>query len=199
MDAQPAAWDLLSDGMTLCIRRDGYRQAVRLLDEPWLKLLQHCRSQFYAIFENCRNDGMDYRLEQLDNSSLRAELSAMSLTTWEPLLAADNAPVLPDLHGGRWTCRELTSLGQLAAEGLQMHHCVIWYRHRCQAGRTAIFSLRRCTPYFEPDRYRRVLTIEVERETRTIVQVKGRWNRRALPGERYILRQWARANQLQWK
>ena len=189
------AWELLADGIALIIRRDGWRRAKRLIDEPWPKLLDHCRSQFYSIFETYRRD-LGYRLERLNTPGFRKELSNISLTTWTALLPEQMCNVHPDQWGNPRRFEEITSLGNLIAEGMHMRHCVVTYRRRCQSGRSAIFSLRFHSVRNPTGPGRRALTIEVERESRTIVQVKGRWNRHPYEFENAVLRRWARANRL---
>jgi hypothetical protein len=198
LDLRQGDWSLLTDGMLLSIRRDGYRQAARLLDIPVPMLLRHCRTLFHSLLEAYRADGLGYRVEHLSHPGLRAELCDMAVAVWPPLLPGDPAQAWTDAPDGHWICRELTSLSQLVAEGQRMRHCVATYRTSCQSGRTAIFSLRRARPGTPQNEYPRVLTIEVERSTRCIVQVKGRWNRRADEEERAILSRWADAHGLQW-
>lgn len=86
-----------------------------------------------------------------------------------------------------WHVRELTSARELAGEGHAMRHCVATYTSSCHRGATSIFSMTCRRNGIE----QRVVTIEVHRSTRRVVQVRGKYN--ALPdgaAER-MLRIWA--------
>lgn len=73
-----------------------------------------------------------------------------------------------------WDLAELTSSAQLRAEGAALQHCVASYGYRCWKGRARIWSLRRrrgviCRP---------IVTVEVNPQSRTIVQARGFRSRR---------------------
>ena len=98
-----------------------------------------------------------------------------------------------------WAIEELVNGKQLHAEGKYMHNCVASYFSSCVSGRCSIWSLR--VRPANSNKLKTVMTIEMEMEkqSRTLVQVKGRFNRRidscdenpimkkAIP----ILRHWA--------
>lgn len=67
--------------------------------------------------------------------------------------------------------------------GLSWHN-----KPRCYLGRTSIWSLRR-TDQRGADRP--VLTIEVAPHTRTIIQARGKWNRKPSTSARRIMLAWA--------
>lgn len=68
--------------------------------------------------------------------------------------------------------------------------CVQSYGRACRAEECAIFSLR--TDAIKDGKLVSTshLTIEVDRETRKIVQVRGKWNRYYAPGNIPLLRNW---------
>lgn len=86
-----------------------------------------------------------------------------------------------------WTILELLDSSALHAEGRAMHHCVYAYANRCRHGETTIWSLRLRAAGEE----KRMVTIEVDPQKRSIVQAKAKCN--ACPGSRSgeIIRQWA--------
>ena len=86
-----------------------------------------------------------------------------------------------------WRVHELVTGVALHAEGRLMRHCVSTYVGACRAGRCSIWSLER--EAYEGTEKR--LTIEVN-ASRTIVQCRGRANRRPRADEVEILRRWAR-------
>lgn len=109
---------------------------------------------------------------------LRPYGSSVSLTTTWPGL-----PV-PDFVGGddgRVRIRQLTGYWQLAEEGADLKHCVASYVHSCQRGRCGIFSLTMDG--------RRRLTLEVTQD-RTVVQARGKYNRRMADDERHWVSRW---------
>jgi hypothetical protein len=86
-----------------------------------------------------------------------------------------------------WMICELTSGDQLRREGMAMRHCVASYARACARRTTSIWSMR----FEDGDRRFRVMTIEVDPSTRTIIQARRRGN--APPNEKAlgVLRRWA--------
>ncbi len=119
---------------------------------------------------------------------------------WNPLevmpFAAEQASPEQDAIW-QWTIRELVSDQELTAEGRAMSNCVASYVDSCVTGKSSIWSLRLETP--EWPEARRIMTIEVDPETKTIVQARGKCN--VVPGSKScpkrlklapnLLRQWA--------
>ena len=94
----------------------------------------------------------------------------------------------PGEEGDRdWTIVELLDSGALHSEARAMHHCVYSYMNRCRRRETTIWSLRLRAEGEE----KRMVTIEVDRYKRAIVQARAKCNR--WPGTRSgeIIRQWA--------
>lgn len=91
-----------------------------------------------------------------------------------------------------WTLTELLSSKALTAEGRAMKHCVASYARSCAYGATSIWALE----VESIEGRRKVLTVEVNRRTRTICQARGKCN--VAPGEKHrgILRRWAEQAQL---
>ncbi len=83
-----------------------------------------------------------------------------------------------------WAVRELTSGRELYYEGRAMSHCVASYALRCRGGASAIFSLT-CNG-------QRRLTLELDPQTRRVVQSRGEHNREATPEERAQIEEWQR-------
>jgi hypothetical protein len=86
-----------------------------------------------------------------------------------------------------WTIIELLSAKALYDEGRAMKHCVASYSHSCANGTCSIWALEVET--FEEKS--KVLTLEVQNQTRLICQARGKCN--MLPGDKHrgILRRWA--------
>ncbi|KAA9327631.1 hypothetical protein F0P96_16775 [Hymenobacter busanensis] len=99
-------------------------------------------------------------------------------TTW-PLL-----PV-PDFAGGdkcKVRITQLRSYGELLAEGYALSHCVSSYFNSCSRGRCGIFSLTLDGV--------RAITLEVL-ANRTVVQARGKYNRRLTDTEMVWVSRWA--------
>ena len=68
-----------------------------------------------------------------------------------------------------------------------MRHCVYSYTDRCRRGETAIWSLRLRVNGEE----KRMVTIEVDPRSHSIVQVRAKCNLRPGPRSLEIMQQWA--------
>ncbi|MCC7421124.1 MAG: PcfJ domain-containing protein [Planctomycetaceae bacterium] len=91
-----------------------------------------------------------------------------------------------------WTLKELLSAKALVAEGRTMKHCVASYARSCAHGETSVWTLE----VESIEGRRKVLTVEVNRRSRTICQARGKCN--IEPGDKHrgILRRWAEKAQL---
>ena len=75
-------------------------------------------------------------------------------------------------------------------------HCCPGPWRRCLEGNSAIFSLVQFHPAVVHERIVPRLTIEVDRESRQVVQVRGKWNRHPDATEYRVLEDWAKRNEL---
>ena len=110
-------------------------------------------------------------------------------TSWEP------TPIGTFDYQGNdavWTIRELLTDRELRVEGDNMHHCVADYIEACATRKTSIWSMR----VLRGDERRRVMTIEVEPESKTIWQAQGKRNARPNSAAQEILQKWAAQEQL---
>ncbi len=81
-----------------------------------------------------------------------------------------------------WTFVELTQSSALWEEGVAMGNCVAGYDKKCMVGISAIVSVRL--------NGMRVLTAELNRRSKAVVQVKGRFNREPTEAELAVVQQW---------
>jgi hypothetical protein len=81
-----------------------------------------------------------------------------------------------------WSFVELTSGGELFAEGEALHHCVASYAGRCAAGHSAIMSVR-CNGL-------RRVTLEINPRNSQIVQTRGERNRPPTVSEQRAIGLW---------
>ena len=87
-----------------------------------------------------------------------------------------------------WRVQEILSAKDLAAEGRALGHCVYSYGYSIESGRVSIWSMT-CNDS-------RAVTIEVNHQARSIIQVRGKFNRVENNAEFRILRKWAELNNL---
>jgi hypothetical protein len=122
-------------------------------------------------------------------------------TVFEP---SGYAPVVLDRSGhgpdGRfqrriWRVEEVRTSEDLADEGRRMNHCVYSYVWSIQKGQTSIWTMTLEDGAGVTGRWA-MLTIEVRRDLRRVVQARGRFNRPATSEERGILLAWAGKNGL---
>ncbi|WP_143140297.1 PcfJ domain-containing protein [Nannocystis exedens] len=92
-----------------------------------------------------------------------------------------------------WEIGELLSSEGLRAEGQALRHCVGTYVGRCVRGISSIWSLRSAGPGGE---FASRFTIEVEPQSRRIVQIRGFANCRVEGLAREIIARWARQERL---
>jgi hypothetical protein len=134
-----------------------------------------------------------------------ARLGKKSRQSWSPSGIAPLERVEKDpLSAGtcQWRIVEIIDGLSLAEEGRAMRHCVRSYQDACFKGATSIWSLR-VTLSGSPT-VRRLLTIEVNNQRRSIVQVRGNCNQplaamrghRRMMVAREVLRDWARKGHL---
>jgi hypothetical protein len=134
-----------------------------------------------------------------------ARLGKKSRQSWSPSGIAPLERVEKDpLSAGtcQWRIVEIIDGLSLAEEGRAMRHCVRSYQDACFKGATSIWSLR-VTLSGSPT-VRRLLTIEVNNQRRSIVQVRGNCNQpltamrghRRMMLAREVLRDWARKGSL---
>lgn len=92
-----------------------------------------------------------------------------------------------DESGRSWTIRELLDSDAMAAEGKAMHHCVASYTVGCSQGRTTIWSIG----IESPEGRERAATVEVDPESRLVLQAKARFNEDPDAPCLAILKDWA--------
>jgi hypothetical protein len=93
----------------------------------------------------------------------------------------------------RWYMMELTNSAQLRQEGVALHHCVGNYAHLCHRGSSSIWSLR----FWQGEKIRSVLTVEIDPKKRAVIQARGQANRSASGKLLSVLHHWATREGLQ--
>ena len=92
----------------------------------------------------------------------------------------------------RWQMMELTNSAQLRSEGAALHHCVASYANHCYRGSSSIWSLR----FWQGEKVRHVLTVEINPTKRAVIQARGRANRIASGKSLRLLQDWAARERL---
>jgi hypothetical protein len=92
-----------------------------------------------------------------------------------------------------WTIEEILSSETLRAEGKAMHHCVYSYRADVTSGMTSIWSL---SAKEDQGDAQKLITLEVNNKTQSVVQARGAHNRLTKPDEDRVIAEWASRNTL---
>ncbi|MCU0438756.1 MAG: PcfJ domain-containing protein [Raineya sp.] len=88
--------------------------------------------------------------------------------------------------------QELLSTNELKTEGAKQKHCVASYETRCYKGQCAIFTLKS----EEFGMIETLITLEVDLNSKTIVQARGKYNRAMQPKEKHLVMLWAQNENL---
>ncbi len=91
-----------------------------------------------------------------------------------------------------WSIRQIIRRCDLIREGSELQHCVGSYFPRCRDGQTSIWSLKRHGLY----QAHRVLTIELDPQSREVVTALGKQNSSPTTMARRVMERWAQRNQL---
>jgi hypothetical protein len=83
--------------------------------------------------------------------------------------------------------RQITNLKNLALEGSKLNHCVATYAGECLSGASSIWSMNEILAV---GKIKRLITIEVEEETKNVEQASGKSNRELYKMEKKWLEMW---------
>ncbi|WP_417385828.1 PcfJ domain-containing protein [Gimesia sp.] len=97
--------------------------------------------------------------------------------------------------GIAWSIEELLTPRALKQEGARMQHCVAEYISYCKNRISSIWSMR----MHQGELRKRILTIEVIPETKTIYQARGKLNRAPTESDMKILIRWAAQTGLKFR
>ncbi|WP_459210314.1 PcfJ domain-containing protein [Aquimarina rhabdastrellae] len=81
---------------------------------------------------------------------------------------------------------ELLDSRELYVEGYDMHHCVASYADDCFIGDSAIFSMRK----YSDDKVEKLATIEIEPQTKELIEVQAKYNEMISSEAQEILELW---------
>jgi len=194
----PGRFRMISDALSGIIRREGPGRANQLIGLPLGGLYRYSVRWWQELADSVTATGWDFRKIDIHRASCRADLLGLASAVWPPLSGVD-----PDFHlqesfagGGIWTFHELVSQTELLLEGRYLKHCVARYRKKCETGVSALFSLRYQNPNGLGMAPEPQVTLEILRDKRRIVQIRGKWNRRPTETERSLIAGWASRHQL---
>lgn len=189
----PKHFGLIADTLLEVIRKDGCHRAQSLVALPLKDLLSHCRRYWQAILRSVRIGRPEWLGKDVHCPHLRYDLRHINAGQWARL--PRSRPFESMCVEGKETLRcrieELTHQWQLVAESQVMKHCVDTYGRSCKLGRCSIFSVRTEDMVKGKLVSTSHLTIEVDRRTRRIVQVRGRRNQHVFAQRIPLLRKWA--------
>lgn len=115
--------------------------------------------------------------EEAEGPAQSGKKSRARIVMWEHSSIDEFTAKEENRHSGErwtWSISELLSNRELAAEGKGMGHCVYTYAHSCRSGAMSIWSLR--VKVKDGRGSQPVLTIALNPHTRTITQIRGRFN-----------------------
>jgi hypothetical protein len=184
---------LVADTLLEAIRNEGWLRAEALVGRPLSELLGHSRRFWRAVALAGEEALPEMAAMDIRSPNVRAQLSQLVSLRWARMPYMRDFTLSQQDRDGKsdWRVVELTCQAQLIAETREMRHCVSRYRRKCHGERSSIFSLRRTREENGETHRESHLTIEVDRPSRRVVQVRGRWNRNATAEEFRILRKWA--------
>lgn len=87
-----------------------------------------------------------------------------------------------------WVIRELLSSRELYIEGFIQNHCVATYDEYCIDEKSSIWTME----VYKDKRNRKLLTLEVDNNTKTIIEIRGRNNRLPFENEVSVIKRWAK-------
>lgn len=194
----PRHFGLIADTLREVILKNGCHRAEVLIALPLKDLLRHCVRYWQAILKLMRIDSTNGLRNDIHCPHLRNELHHMNAGQWAHLPRSKPFESMCQLGETmvRFCIQELTHQWQLVAESQAMRHCVDTYGRSCKLGRCSIFSVRTDETVTGKTISTSHLTIEVERRSRRIVQVRGRRNQHVFPQRIPLLRKWAEEMEL---
>ncbi|WP_367871070.1 PcfJ domain-containing protein [Luteolibacter sp. Populi] len=192
----PREFGVIADLLLELQRQDEWKRAALLVAEPLASLRSHCYRRWRELQRMAAEEGVHFRDSDLFRQGLRTDLLNVARASWNPMPDVMPFELRSRGHSSRWTIRERLTQAQLLREGRLLRHCVGWYWRRCKAGRSAIFSLAEWREVEAGEKEFPRVTIEVDKASRRIVQIRARWNNRARVVEQELIAKWAAANGL---
>lgn len=190
---RPGTFGIIADTLLQVISKHGVKRAGTLVNLPLHELLSYCRTFWRTILKAVRASHPEWKWTDIDCPHIRSELLHHYTDHWPRLQGSK--PFQSTCNRGERTmpCRivELTYQWQLVAESKAMKHCVDSYVRKCRLEKSSIFSLRTDENEHGSPGETSHLTIEVNRQTRKIIQVRGKWNQSFAPERIPLLRKWA--------
>ena len=102
----------------------------------------------------------------------------------------DSEPFDDKNYHKKWFITEITTYSDLMREGRTLKHCVVSYHSSCATGKTSIWSLRQGD--------KKLLTIQVNPGSKSIIQVRGTVNRLPTDTEKSVIKKWAQQENLRY-
>jgi len=189
----PKHYGLIADTLLEVLNKGNDPRAKALVGLPLKDLLRHCRHFWQTILRMVRIDQPDWSRSDIHCANLRYGLYQANADQWARLPRCRPFEAMCLVGGKSLQCRivELTQQWQLIAESQAMKHCVDTYGRSCKLGRCSIFSVRTHDTVAGKPTSTSHLTIEVNRQSRRIVQVRARRNQQVFPQQIPLLRKWA--------
>lgn len=185
-DFDPADFGLVADTLSAVLECDGVSRAGTLLRAPLGEVIRYCTRFWTGLLES--RPHTDIRRQ-----GVRSELY---IRYFRPLPVMPGVPTFhfTSHHAGDvvdWWITQLRHRPEFVEEGKAMRNCVATYWKKCRTEKSALFSLRSRPRSDGEKQPRREITIEVDLQSRRVIQIQGHWYRRYTPLHVPHLKAWA--------
>lgn len=193
----PKHFGLIADTLIEVMAREDGSRAVSLVTLPLDELVRYSRRYWRTLLKVIRIE-LPEGSNDINCPHLRRELHHMNANQWARLPRSRTFESVYEEGGESFRYRivELTNQWQLVAESRSMKHCIDTYGRSCKVGRCSIFSLRMDEVADGKTVTNCHLTIEVDRRSRRILEVRSRRNRYVIARHVPLLRKWANEMEL---
>ena len=199
-DFDPRQFGLIVDSLADPISKGNVPRAQALVGLPLPELVRYSHGFWRSLLEHAEENGMKFRKPDIGSPHLRSELLKFNSCAWIPFIHGPSFQrIYVDKNLGEQltiTVEELTQYGSLIREGREMKNCVSCYWRKCREGKSAVFSLRTHLLSGSGVTIEHLLTIEVDCDSRRVVQAKGVRNRWVRYRQISELQEWARLHNL---
>jgi hypothetical protein len=190
----PRHFGLIADTLLEVMGKEDAKRAEVLVELPLKELLSYSLRYWKTLLRLIRVEQPDVSRNDIACPNFRYELHHIAATQWARLPRTKPFDFI--YQDNAYRIVELTNQWQLVAESRAMRHCVDSYGKTCKLGRCSIFSVRTDEIVHGKIVPTSHLTIEVDRRSRRIVEVRGRRNQYVFAQRIQLLRKWAEEMEL---
>ena len=198
-DRRPGDFGLISDAMLCFFAESKLLHPCALAGLPYPDLSRHCRAFWQTILDGAISDGLARPDQSVRCPHLRRMLHDHYFAVTQPFLPRPSDSGEDSSPEVEWRMVELIHHHELISEGRTMKHCVGSYWKKCRSQKSAIFSLRVYRTEDRISRVRRLFTIEVDRASKRIIQIRAKQNRYVRAVDVPEIAEWAERHHLSYR